>query len=137
MARPRKRRGPPKSRAIRTPGEYRATVGSVGGGELVQAAEEIADGARQNAAAWSKTGATVASIHTEQSGESSVLVVADSGAAYPAETRARHPLFGNRKRWYGPPGERFMGPAADSRAGKALARYAKKVDAMCREAGFS
>lgn len=136
MAPPRKPRAPRVPRAPRTPGTRQTTVGAVGGGELVQAAEEIADGARENAQAWAKTGATVQSIHTEQQDEKSVTIVADSGASYPAETRSRHPLFGNREHWYGPPGRPFMGPAADERAGAALAAYAKKVDRMCREAGF-
>lgn len=136
MARPRKPREPRKPRAPRVAGERRTTVGAVGGGELVQAAEEIADGARTNAKSWAKTGATVASIRTEQVSDKQVNIVADSGAAYPAETRSRHPLFGDREHWYGPPGQRFMGPAADERAGDALAKYANKIDAMCRERGF-
>ena len=136
MARPRKPRGPRRPRAPRTAGTYQTTVGAAGGGELVQAAEEIADGARKNASSWAKTGATVRSIHTEQQDVKSVLVVADSGAAYPAETRSRHPLFGDREHWYGPPGERFLGPALDERAGDAMAKYARKIDGWCKERGF-
>lgn len=133
----RRPRRPRKAREPRGVANRQSTVGAVGGGELVQAAEEIADGARRNAATWAKTGAVVASIHTEQSSEASVLIVADAPAAYPAETRARHPLFGNREYWYGPPGHAFLGPAADERAGAALAKYAKKVDRLAKAAGFS
>lgn len=129
----RRARAPRAPRAPRTPGTYHATTGSVGGGELVDAAEEIADGARANAS-WSTT--IPGNIRTEQVDENHVNVVADAGPAYPAETRARHPLFGNRHHWYGPPGSRFLGPAADARAGAALAKYAKRVDVMAREAGF-
>jgi len=132
----RRPRGARKPVPPRRAGEYHTTTGAVGGGELVQAAEEIADGARRLAATWARTGAVVASIRTEQDSETSVTIVADAGAAYPAETRARHPLFGNREYWYGPPGEPFLRPAADRRAGAALAKYAKKVDRLCREAGF-
>lgn len=130
----RRPRPPRTPRAPRTPGTRQTTVGMVGGGELVQAAEEIADGARDYASAWSSS--VPASIRTEQVSEKQVNVVADAPAAYPAETRARHPLFGNRGYWFGPPGARFMGPAADDRAGAALAKYAEKVDRMCRERGF-
>ena len=136
MARPRRPREPRKPRAPRTAGTYQTTVGAAGGGELVQAAEEIADGARENASGWAKTGATVRSIHTEQKDELTVLVVADSGAAYPAETRSRHPLFGNRRHWYGPPGAAFLRPALDERSGPAMAKYAKVIDRMLRERGW-
>jgi hypothetical protein len=68
--------------------------------------------------------------------EQQVNVVCDAPPAYPAETRSRHPLFGDREHWYGPPGRPFLGPAADERAGDALAKYARKVDRWCREAGF-
>jgi len=131
MRRPRKARTPA---APRTPGTRQATVGAVGGGELVQAAEEIADGARSNASSWSSS--IPPNIRTEQVSEKQVNIVSDAGPAYPAETRSRHPLFGNRDFWYGPPGRPFLGPAADERAGAALAKYADKVDRMCREAGF-
>ena len=133
MRRPRKARAPA---APRVSGTYHSTTGAAGGGELVDAAEEIADGARKNAGTWAKTGATVRSIHTEQPDEKTVLVVADSGAAYPAETRSRHPLYGNKRYWYGPPGEAFLRPALDERSGAAMAKYAKKIDRLCRERGF-
>lgn len=129
----RRPRAPRRAVPPRTRGEYHATTGSVGGGELVQAAEEIADRARE-LAAWSTK--IPASIRTESEDEKSVTIVADAPAAYPGETRARHPLFGNREYWYGPPGEPFLAPAADERAGDALAKYAKKVDRWAREAGF-
>lgn len=136
MARPRRPREPRKPRAPRVAGTYHTTVSAAGGGGLAQAAEEIADGARKNAQEWAKTGATVRSIHVEQKDEMSVLVVADSGAAYPAETRSRHPLFGNRGHWYGPPGRAFLRPALDERSGPAMAKYAKKIDRMLRERGW-
>lgn len=132
----RRPRGPRVSRAPRVAGSSATTLGAVGGGDLGAAAEEIAAGARMLASAWAKTGATVASVRVEVAGNTAVIS-ADSGAAYPAETRAMHPLFGRRRHWYGPPGERFLGPAADARAGAAMARYAQKIDRLCREAGFS
>jgi len=132
VRRARKARRP---RTARGTASYAATVGAVGGGDLGAAAEEIAKGARELASPWAKTGAVVASIQVEVAGNTA-LITADAGAAYPAETRARHPLFGNRKHWFGPPGEPFLGPAADQRAGAAMARYADKIDALCRKAGF-
>lgn len=133
MAVPRKRRRTPR----RTPGTQQATLGSVGGGELRAAAEEIADGARRNAAAWSvQIPASIEVDVREDETGGTATISCDVGPAYPAETRARHPLFGDREHWYGPPGERFLGPAADTRAGAAMAKYARKIDRLCREAGF-
>lgn len=130
----RRARAPRRGRAPRATGGYRATAAGVGGGELVQAAEEIADGARSNAS-WSAT--IPANIRTEQAGENTVNVVADAPAAYPAEVRARHPLFGNRKHWYGPPGAPFLAPAAEQRAGAAMDKFAQVIDRKAMEAGFS
>jgi len=109
------------------------TLGAAGGGDLAAAAKVIADGARELAGRWSAS--IPPDIRVEVSGRTATIS-ASTGAAYPAETRARHPLFGDRERWYGPPGEPFLGPAADRRAGAAMARYAQKIDKMCRKAGF-
>lgn len=141
MAAPRKPRAPRRSRAPRSAGEYHATAGSVGGGELARAAEEIADGARENAKRWSSTGATVASIHTEQESDTVVNIIADAPAAYPNETGSRHPVFArgdDRKKWTWTAGNNrpFLAPAADERAGDAMAKYAQKIDRLCRERGF-
>jgi hypothetical protein len=113
-------------------GEYHATTGSVGCGDLAAAAEEIAGRARE-LAAWS---AQIPGRITVDGDEKTMTISCDAPPAYPGETRARHPLFGNRKHWYGPPGEPFLRPAADERAGAALAKYADKVDRWCKEAGF-
>lgn len=133
MAAPRRPRRPRRSRAPRATGGYAATAAGVGGGDLVQAAEEIADGARSNAS-WSRS--VPASIRTEQVDENTVNVVADAPPAYPAETRARHPLFGNRHHWYGPPGEPFLAPAAEQRAGAAIEKFAQAITRKAMEAGF-
>ena len=141
MSAPRKPRAPRASRAPRTPGlrSYHATSGSVGGGELLDAAEEIADGARENAARWSTS--VPASIRTEQHDETHVDIVADADPAYPNETGSRHPVFArgpDRRDWTWVKGNLrpFLAPAADERAGAALAAYAKKVDRMVREANL-
>lgn len=114
-------------------GEQLTTLGAAGGGDLQAAAEVIAGTARE-LAGWSAK--VPGSITVTVSGQTATIK-ADAPAAYPAETRARHPLFGSRDHWYGPPGSPFLGPALDRRAGDALARYAKKIDSMCRKAGFS
>ena len=89
----------------------------------MQAAEEIADGARDNAA-WSVS--IPPNIRTEQVSDTQVNVVCDAPPAYPAETRSRHPLFGDRQHWYAPPGPPFLGPAADERAGARWRSYATR-----------
>lgn len=131
--RPRKPRAPRRSRAPRSTGQWVTTVGAAGGGELVQAAEEIADGARDNAS-WSTS--IPPNIRTEQESDTVVNVVADAGPAYPGETRARHPLFGDRRHWYGPPGAPFLAPAAESRADAAIEKFAQVIDRLAGEAGF-
>ena len=109
------------------------TTGAVGGGDLAAAAEVIAGTARELAGAWSAK--IPPSITVEVHGNTAIIS-ADAPNARPAELRLKHPLFGNREHWYGPPGAPFLGPAADARAGAAMARYAKKLDRMCRAAGF-
>jgi hypothetical protein len=139
MAVHRKPRKPPGERPMR-PSDDGGTVVPLGvtgaGDDLAAAAQIIADDARRRAAAWARTGAVVASIRVEQQGEQSVTIIADAGAAYPAETRNRHPLFGNRDHWYGPPGEPFLRPAAFAKADAAIRRYAHKIDRMARAAGW-
>lgn len=133
VRRPRPARRP---RPPRVTGTYQATLGSVGGGrggDLLAAADEIADMAREIASGFS----VQIPPSIDVSGDDLVVTIsADAPPAYPAETRSRHPLFGNREHWYGPPGARFLVPAADIRAGAAMARYAKKIDRLAREAGF-
>lgn len=110
------------------------TLGAAGGGDLAAAAEEIADGARELAGAWSSK--IPPSVRVEVAG-SVATITADAPNAYPAEARAKHPLFGDRKHWYGPPGLPFLGPALDARAGAAMARYARKIDRWLRDRGFT
>jgi len=111
------------------------TTGALGiaSGDLGAAAAIIADGARALAAAWSRK--IPPSISVSVSGQVAEIT-ATAPDAYPAETRAKHPLFGNRDHWYGPPGEPFLAPAADARADAAMRRYADKIDRWARDAGF-
>jgi hypothetical protein len=109
------------------------TLGAAGGGDLAAAAQEIADRAKELAASWSRK--IPPTITVSVSG-TTATITASAPNAYPAEFRARHPLYGNRRHWYGPPGEPFLGPALDERAGAAMARYARKIDRWCRDRGF-
>lgn len=133
MAVPRKRAGRSPRRQA---GSRVTTVGAVGGGELGDAADAIAEYARSIASGFSVQIPPRIDVRVDE--DAGVATIScDAPPAYPAETRARHPLFGDREHWYGPPGVPFLGPAADVRAGAAMARYAKKIDRLCREAGFS
>lgn len=137
MAAPRKPRAARKPRAPRVAGVFQATTGSVGGGELGEAAEEIANGARE-LAVWSEQIASSIAVEVD-AGAQWAEISCDAGPAYPAETGARHPLFGDREHWYAPSARQrpFLAPAADRRAGAAMAKYAGKIDRLCRERGFS
>lgn len=123
-------------------GTQLTTLGAAGGGDLQAAAEVVADGAREIAGRWSAS--IPERIKVTVSG-STATISCDAPPAWPAETQARHPLFaqgpkgsgGGWDHWYGPPGPPFLGPALDQRADPAMARYAQKIDAMCRRAGFN
>jgi hypothetical protein len=104
-----------------------------GSGDLGAAAEIVAAEARRLAAGWSVQ--VPARITVSVSGRTATIT-ADAPPARPAELRIRHPLFGDRDYWYGPPGEPFLSPAATAKADAAAARYADKVDKMARKAGF-
>lgn len=124
-ARPRRYVPPQTSRV--------GSLSAFGGSDLGAAAEIVAKKARELASSWSSQ--TPPSITVEVSGRVATIS-ADAPPARPAELRLRHPLFGNRKHWYGPPGEPFLAPAADATADAAMARYARKIDRWARRAGF-
>lgn len=109
------------------------TSGTVGGGDLAAAAGIIADRARELAGSWSAK--IPPSISLSVAGKVATIT-ADAPNARPAELRLRHPLFGDREHWYGPPGEPFLAPAADASADAAMRRYAKKIDGWARKAGY-
>jgi len=120
-------------------GSASTTVGAVGGGDLKAAAEEIAEGVRAKAAA---SGLLETSGRIEVSVSGSVATIScDAPSAYPNETNARHPVFAHgldRSKWTWVAGNDrpFLGPAADERAGAAMARYARKIDRWCKARGF-
>ncbi len=100
---------------------------------LRQAAEVIAETARVLAGGWSRQ--IPPSIRVDVK-DKVATVSSGVGPARPAEYQLRHPLFGNRKFWYGPPGPPFLGPAADARIDAAMAKYAERIDDMLLLAGF-
>ena len=100
---------------------------------LGEAARVIADDARARAAVWSET--IPPSITVDVTGKLATIT-ASAPVARPAELRLRHPLFGDRRHWYGPPGTKFLAPAADAKAGTALVIYSKVIDDWARRDGY-
>jgi hypothetical protein len=120
----------------------RTTLGFVGGGELKDAAEVIADGARKIAGGYSKTGRLPGSIKVEVVSDELARVSSDAPSAYPNEVRGvRHPVYArgeDRRKWTWVTNQwrPFISKAADEQAGEAMAVYSKRLNRMLREAGF-
>jgi hypothetical protein len=146
MAAPRRPRRvrTPRAPRIRTGGASWTTTGlAAGGGDLHEAAMVIAKDAYNRASTWSSS--VPASLSVE--GDDQLQTISFSApAAYPGETRARHPLFAQGPKgaggrgwdhWYGPPGSPFLRPALDARADDATERYAQVVDKIARENGWT
>lgn len=106
-----------------------------GGGDkyLREAADIIARAARGFAGTWSRK--IPASITVSVDADTATIT-ASAPNARPAELRLEHPLFGNREHWYGPPGEKFLSPAVDSRSDAAAIKYSEKFDAYARKLGY-
>jgi len=102
--------------------------------DLGQAARIIADGARDIARGWGSE-KIPGSIYVT-SDEHVATVHAAAPNARPAEFRLRHPLFGDRGHWYGPPGEPFLAPALDERIDDAMRRYANHIDRYAKKLGW-
>jgi len=100
--------------------------------DLRAAADVVADGARE-LADWSRK--IPASIGVRVDGNVATIS-ANAPNAYPAEFRVRHPLFGDREHWYGPPGEPFLAPALDARIDDAMRTYANHVDRYAKKLGW-
>lgn len=110
----------------------RSTTGSAGGGYLAAAAEQIAQRARE-LASWSRQ--IPPSISVQVSGNVATIS-SDAPPAYPNEIAGvRHPTFGHDP-WVTNEYRPFLSAAADQRAGAAMAKYADKIDTMCRARGF-
>jgi hypothetical protein len=57
----------------------------------------------------------------------------DAPNAYPFETGARHPLFGNTKHWYPQPKKPFLEEAAAEGADAAINEFAKVLDDWAKQ----
>jgi len=110
-----------------------ALSGGSGDPDLRSAADVIATGARAMSGTWSRT--IPGSIGVRMDGMTAIIA-AGAPVARPAEYRLRHPLFGNRDFWYGPPGQPFLSPAAIAGMDAAMAKYAVKLDRLAAEAGY-
>ena len=103
-----------------------------GGSDLAAAADIIARGAKDNAR-WSRKIPPTIAVSVDGN-------TATIGTSLPfgraVELRLKHPLFGDRRHWYGPTGEKFLEPALDSHIDEAVARYAEKFDKHARQLGF-
>ena len=130
----RRARRPRAPRVTTGRGRWVTTTGAAGGGDLHEAAMIIAKDAFTRASAWSKSVPASLSV---TGGDRMQTISFDAGAAYPGETRARHPLFGDRDHWYGPPGKPFLRPALDARADGMTQRYAQIIDKIARENGWT
>jgi hypothetical protein len=112
-----------------------STIGGISGSgdqRLKEAAGVIRDAARV-LAEWSPR--VQESISLRIDGRVATIS-ASAPPARPAELRLRHPLFGDRSHWYGPPGHPFLAPAADAKADAAMAKYALKIDDWAHKAGY-
>jgi hypothetical protein len=129
-----RRRRSSGGRSIGDFGSRVTTLGAVGGGgDLGAAANIIADRARGLASGWSEQ--IPGAIGVEVSGKVATISC-QVGPAYPNEVAGvRHPTFGHDP-WVTNEHRPFLGPAADQASGKAMARYAKKIDGWARKAGF-
>lgn len=112
------------------------TSGAVGGGDLAAAAGVIADRAKALAALWSRS--VPGSISVSVSGNTATIT-ASAPPAYPNEIKGvRHPVFGREsERWVTNQYRPFLAPALEESMDPAMARYARKIDRMCRSAGFN
>lgn len=104
------------------------------GDRLGQAAEKIAEGVREVSATFSVK--IPPSVHVRQGSETSATVYADAPNAYPIETGARHPLFGNREHWYRMKQRLFLEQGAAVSLDQAAEVYGKTIDDWLREVGW-
>jgi hypothetical protein len=96
-----------------------------------EAAELIATAARIRASKFSRR--TAASVKVVPLPWGALITAGGNAApmAYPFETGANHPLWGNRHRWYKQPKHEFLDEAADASAAKAAAIMANVIDDWC------
>ena len=130
-----RRRRSSRGRGVGEFGVRTTTLGALtgrGGGDLGAAAAIIAAKARE-LASWSRQIPPAIGVRAHGN---TAEISCQVGPAYPNEVAGvRHPTFGHEP-WVTNEHRPFLGPAADAASDKAMARYAQKVDAMCKKAGF-
>jgi hypothetical protein len=107
---------------------------------LLQAAQVIADQARNNAAGWS---ARIPPSIRVSGGYPEVFIRSAAPPAYPNEVPGvKHPVFGGRGTrrphapWVTNQHRPFLAPAADQRVNQAAEKFAVIVDDWAIKAGF-
>jgi hypothetical protein len=140
MAVHRKRAAVRKPRAPRSQVSRVALLSALQGGgggdqDLRAAAQVIADGAKALAGAWSKQIPPRIKVSVDGN---TATISCDAPPAYPNELAGvRHPVFGRHtERWVTNAYRPFLSTAADARADAAMAKYAQKIDKLCRAAGY-
>lgn len=110
------------------------------GRRLREAAEVIAEQARQNAGGWS--GRIPPSIKVT-GGAGGVSIVSGAPPAYPNEIPGvRHPVFGGpgtkrpKAPWVTNQHRPFLAPAADERIDEAAEKFAQVIDDWAKEHGY-
>lgn len=121
------------------------TAGGGGGGgdlgrRLREAAQVIADQAKENASGWS---ARIPPSITVSGGGTGVSILSDAPSAYPNEVAGvRHPVFGGRGTrrpkapWVLNQHRPFLAPAADQRGDEAAEKFSKVLDDWAKEHGY-
>ena len=107
---------------------------------LLEAAQVIADRAKENASAWS---VRIPPSIRVSGGDPEVFIRSSAPPAYPNEIEGvRHPVFGGRGTrrphapWVTNQFRPFLAPAADEAADQAAEKYADIIDDWAVKAGF-
>jgi len=103
---------------------------------LKEAAEVVAEAARTIAAAFSRR---IPPATRVKGGITGVRVETDrheAPNAWPFETGAFHPLFGDRDHWYQQEHRPYMSEAADMKAEEAAERFAEVLDDWAKDLGL-
>ena len=110
------------------------------GRRLREAAEVIAEQARENAAGWS---ARIPPSIKVSGGAGGVSIMSGAPPAYPNEVAGvRHPVFGGRGTrrpgapWVTNAHRPFLAPAADERIDEAAEKFARVIDDWAKEYGY-
>lgn len=102
--------------------------------ELRRVAKIVADDARRRAPR--KSGALQRSIRPSVSSTGDAAVVASAPHARITELGGRHPLFGNKERWYPQPRRPYLIPARDAHQKEFIQAADAALNEAAKKAGF-